>query len=295
MPGVLEGKVALITGGSAGIGRAAVELFARAGARVVLAARGAKRGQEVAEQLSAEGHQVLFVQTDVSQSNEVERLVNRTVESFGRIDCAFNNAGIEGEPALTHKCTESNWNRVLAINLTGVWLCMKAEIAQMLKQGHGGAIVNTSSLAGIAGAIGGPAYVAAKHGVAGLTRAAALEYGRHNIRVNAVCPGFVSTEMWASVPDNIHEKILDRIPMHRVAKVEEVARGESKGLHLVSSDIAMPGNDGYWLLGQKQSGRPAVRVAAMTALNLSDDRLHTAGFDSLVRKPVDAERLQGLL
>jgi NAD(P)-dependent dehydrogenase (short-subunit alcohol dehydrogenase family) len=141
------------------------------------------------------GASAVYVRADVSKSSDVEAMVMRAVETYGRLDCAFNNAGIDGEHARIHECTEENWQRVLAIDLTGVWLCMKAEITQLLKQGGGGAIVNTSSIAGLAGGVGRPAYIASKHGVAGLTRAGALEYGKHNIRINAVCPGFIRTPM----------------------------------------------------------------------------------------------------
>jgi len=167
MAGILDGKVTLITGAGSGIGRATAKIFAREGSQLVLVDIVAEAAEETLEAARRAGAKAICLKADVSKWTEVEAAVARVVAQFGRLDCAFNNAGIEGEPALTHKCSEANWNRVLSINLTGVWLCMKAEIAQLLKQGHGGAVVNTSSLAGIAGAIGGPAYVAAKHGSRG--------------------------------------------------------------------------------------------------------------------------------
>src|SRR6516225_4583000 len=225
MAGILDGKVTIITGAGSGIGRAASKIFAREGARLVLADVVEEGGQETLRILKESGADAIFVKTDVSKWHDVDTMVARTIEKYGRLDCAFNNAGIEGEGSQTHKCSEANWNRVLAINLTGVWLCMKAEIGQMLKQGGGGAIVNTSSLAGIAGAIGGPAYVAAKHGVAGLTRAAALEYGRHNIRVNAVCPGPIRTPMLGRLMQftkDAEQRMVRSEPLKRLGEPEEV-------------------------------------------------------------------------
>jgi NAD(P)-dependent dehydrogenase (short-subunit alcohol dehydrogenase family) len=171
------------------------------------------------------GAQAIFLKCDVAQSSDVESAVARAVQTYGRLDCAFNNAGIEGQGGDTHKCSEENWARVISINLTGVFFCMKAEIDQMLKQNGGGAIVNTSSGAGLAGVRGMPAYVAAKHGVAGLTRAAALEYGRNNIRINAVCPGPIRTPMMGrllQVRPEIEERFARAEPLKRLGEPEEI-------------------------------------------------------------------------
>jgi NAD(P)-dependent dehydrogenase (short-subunit alcohol dehydrogenase family) len=170
------------------------------------------------------GADARFVRADVAKSQEVNTLVAKAVEIYGRLDCAFNNAGIGGQSVLTHECSEEDWNRVLAVNLTGVWLCMKAEITQMLKQGEG-AIVNTSSIMGLTGAIRVPAYTAAKHGVTGITKAAALEYARHGIRINAVCPAPIYTPLLTKAfekrPD-IEQRYARSEPMKRIGQPEEV-------------------------------------------------------------------------
>jgi NAD(P)-dependent dehydrogenase (short-subunit alcohol dehydrogenase family) len=225
MAGILDGKVALITGAGSGIGQATSRIFAREGAKLVLADVVEEGGNQTLKMVQDLGANAIFVKCDVSKSNDVDAAVAGAVATYGRLDCAFNNAGIEGEGGNTHECTEANWARVISINLTGVWLCMKAEIAQMLKQGGGGAVVNTSSGAGLAGIRGMPAYVAAKHGVAGLTRAAALEYGRQGIRINAVCPGPIRTPMMARGlkrrPD-LEERYARSEPLKRLGEPEEI-------------------------------------------------------------------------
>lgn len=218
-------KVALVTGGSSGIGQATAMAFARKGAKVVVADVQADDGKATAQQIQRDGGEALFVQTDVSQPAQVELLIETIVESYGRLDFACNNAGIEGEAAPTADCTEENWDRVLSINLKGVWLCLKHEIRQMLKQG-GGAIVNMSSVAGLVGSENVPAYAASKHGIVGLTRTAALEYADDGIRVNAICPGVIHTAMierFTGGDKEVQEGLAEDQPLGRMGKPQEIA------------------------------------------------------------------------
>jgi NAD(P)-dependent dehydrogenase (short-subunit alcohol dehydrogenase family) len=224
MAGRLDGKIALVTGGSSGIGRATALIFAREGAKVVVADVNVEGSEETVRQIKAAGGEAVFIKTDVAQAAEVDALVKKTVETYGRLDCAFNNAGIEGALQPTSDYDTAVWDRVLSINLRGVWLCMKAEIRQMLNQG-GGAIVNTASAAGLVAVPGMSAYVAAKHGVVGLTKTAALEYAKAGIRVNAVCPGGVDTPMVQRVFSNnpqFAEAAASAEPVGRLAQPAEI-------------------------------------------------------------------------
>ena len=225
MSGRFEGKVALVTGGNSGIGRATALAFARESAKVVIAARRAPEGEETVGMIIQAGGEALFVKTDVSKASDVEALMRKTVETYGRLDCAFNNAGVYGTEVPVHEYTEEDWEYVMSINLKGVWLCMRSEIRQMLKQG-GGAIVNDSSTSGLVGGLRESAYVASKHGVIGLTKAAALEYARDGIRVNAVCPGWIRTPMVESIIAGNPERerqIIAEEPVGRMGTPEEVA------------------------------------------------------------------------
>ena len=227
MEGKLKGKVSLVTGGSSGIGRASALAFAREGAKVIIGDVRVAGGQETATMIKEARGEAMFVKTDVSKAGEVEAMVHKAIEVYGRLDCAFNNAGIGGKlftPIADY--SEEDWDRLIAINLKGVWLCMRYEIRQMLKQG-GGTIVNTSSGAGLVGSrFAGAAYSASKHGVLGLTKTAALEYARNGIRVNAVCPNAIQTPMGDDLfrDDPQREaQIANSLPIGRWGKPAEVA------------------------------------------------------------------------
>jgi len=221
----LNGKVALVTGGSSGIGRASALTFAREGAKVVVADVQVKGGEETARMIKDTGREAIFVKADVSKASDVEKLINTAVKTYNRLDCAHNNAGIEGASASTMDCTEENWDRVIGINLKGVWLCMKYEIPQMLRQ-KAGAIVNTSSVAGFVGFRDMPAYCASKGGIIALTRTAALENAARGIRINAVCPGVIRTPMVERVTGGKKEleaQFIGLEPAGRMGTPEEVA------------------------------------------------------------------------
>jgi NAD(P)-dependent dehydrogenase (short-subunit alcohol dehydrogenase family) len=227
MAGRLDGKVTLVTGGASGIGRATALACASEGARLIIADRHAEGGQQTVHMITENGGEATFVQVDVTQATEVEAMISTAVATYGRLDCAHNNAGIGSRPrVLLHELPEESWDRVLDINLKGVWLCMKYEIIQMLAQG-GGAIVNTASIMGLVGSWSrSGAYNASKHGVVGLTKTAALEYAQQGIRVNCVCPGYIRTpliaEALASHPE-MEAQIVARHPVGRMGQPEEIA------------------------------------------------------------------------
>jgi NAD(P)-dependent dehydrogenase (short-subunit alcohol dehydrogenase family) len=218
------GKVALITGGNAGIGRAAAIEFAKQGAKVVVSGRREKEGHEVIAEIKAFGGEATFVKTDVSKANDVKVMIEQTLATFGRLDFAFNNAGVEQALTPLPEQTEDTYDQIMDINVKGVWLSLKHEIPAMLKTG-GGAIVNNSSVAGLIGFATVPIYIASKHAVNGLTKSVALEYAKQNVRVNAVAPGAIETRMYrdfAAAPE-VRQALESAIPIGRVGQPEEIA------------------------------------------------------------------------
>jgi len=253
MEKIFNNKVAIVTGGSFGIGRAAAIAFASLGARVVVADSIQDEEQTTLKQIKEAGGQAIFQKCDVSKSAEVKAMVDKTVATYGRLDFAFNNAGIEGALATTQECTEDNWDKTIGVNLKGIWLCMKYEIPYMLQQGKG-AIVNCASVAGLIGFPGLPAYVVSKHGVVGLTKTAALENAKQGIRINAVCPGVIHTAMIDRITGmnkEVEKQYVTMEPVGRMGKPEEVA----EAVIWLCSDAAsfvtghsMP-VDGGWIAG----------------------------------------------
>jgi len=219
------GKVAFITGAARGIGRATALAFAGRGAAVALADRSEDRAREVVASIEEAGGRALALGCDVTRSEDIQAALRRTIETFGQLDIAFNNAGIEQPITPTADITEDDWDRIVAINLRGVFLCMKYEIPLLLQHG-GGAIVNTSSGAGVVGIAGQAAYTAAKHGVVGLTKSAALDYARSGVRINVICPGIIATEMMdrftGGTPEG-HDRVIAQEPIGRMGSPEEIA------------------------------------------------------------------------
>ena len=226
MPGMLDGKVALVTGGARGIGRGTALLFAREGARDVVADQSADGARETAEQITKAGGEAKAVVADISKPDDVAAMLAATIDAFGRLDCAFNNAGINPTLAgvrgkLTADWPEDGFDKLIQVNLKGTWLCMRAEIQQMVRQG-GGSIVNTASLAGLTGFRTTAAYAASKHGVVGLTKTAAIEYAP-SVRVNCICPGWIDTDMTAETIAQRGDELLTRVPSHVFGTPNDVA------------------------------------------------------------------------
>ena len=215
-----SGKVALVTGGSSGMGRATAIAYAKEGIKVVVADRNVQGGEETVSLIKANGGEAIFIQCDVSKEDQVENLVKKTIEAYGRVDYAFNNAGIPAQQIEFVDFDAETYDKISDVDLKGYWLCMKYEISQMLSQG-GGVIVNTASVVGIRGGRRGAPYVAFKHGVVGLSKSAALEYALQNIRVNCVCPGEIDTAMnpLADAPPGA----VEAVPMHRFGTPEDIA------------------------------------------------------------------------
>ncbi|MBN2117742.1 MAG: SDR family oxidoreductase [Anaerolineales bacterium] len=221
---LFDGKVAIVTGGGSGIGEAACHLYAREGAKVVVSDLNEKRGNEVTQAIQKLKGDAIFVRADVSNPDDCQAMVDATLEKYGRLDIAFNNAGIGGETNLTADYSIAGWQKVIAVNLSSVFYCMKYEIPAMLKTG-GGAIVNMASILGQVGFENSPAYVAAKHGVVGLTRTAALEYSKQGIQINSVGPGFIRTPLISGLEqdEQVRNHLISLHPLGRLGESEEVA------------------------------------------------------------------------
>ena len=219
---ILENKVALVTGGTSGIGKATALTFGKAGAKVVFSGRREKEGEDTANLIRQSGAECLFVRSDVSSEAEVKALIQKTVEYYGRLDCAFNNAGIDPPTKPLHEQSVADFDKLMAINVRGLFLCMKYEIQQMLTQGVG-VVVNNSSMGGLIAFPGMSPYIASKHAVMGLTRSAALDYAQQGIRINAVNPGIIATDMMDRLADGNPDQMASIVPMGRLGQAEEIA------------------------------------------------------------------------
>jgi NAD(P)-dependent dehydrogenase (short-subunit alcohol dehydrogenase family) len=246
----LKDKVVLVTGGGSGIGRATSLALASEGAKVVVCDQNQAGGEETVGFITQKGGQATFIKADVTDKDQVDALIDGVVKAYGRIDGAFNNAGIEGQTSTIADCTDENFDRIASVNIKGVWLCMRAELRQMQKQGKGGAIVNTASGAGLVGVAGLGVYSASKHAVIGLTKTAALEFAKSGVRVNAVCPGLIDTPMAARLIEGAPEMgdmIAAMHPVGRTGKPEEIGDAVSWLLSEQASfvtGVAMPVDGG---------------------------------------------------
>jgi len=262
MAGILDGKVALVTGGGGGNGRATALAMVREGARVAVADFVAAAARDTVAQINAQGGQAITLTGDVTRAEDVRAMVQDTLTAYGRLDCAFNNAGIapyqvDASGKKTADWSEESFDRMIAVNLKGVWLCMKEELPRMQSQG-GGAIVNTASIAGLIGLVTSSAYVAAKHGVIGLTKTAALEYADAKIRVNAVCPGFIKTQMTEETMRRRGEAIMAQIPLRRMGEPGEIAEMvvwlcSDRASYVTGASYNV---DGGWMAVQNLSHKP---------------------------------------
>ncbi|MCK4797920.1 MAG: SDR family oxidoreductase [Spirochaetes bacterium] len=230
---ILKKKIALITGGGSGIGRASALLFAQEGAKVIVANRRIEKGEETVNMIKEAGGEAIYIQTDVSKGNNVETLINKIINKYDRLDCAFNCGGIDGKPAPIVECEEEDWDEIIDINLKGTFLLMKYEIRQMLKQGYG-SIVNMTSICGIIARPRRCAYNASRHGVIGLTKTAALEYAKKGIRVNAVGPGSIRTDIYVRSTKGDPEKEKKYAEAHPIGRVGEPSEVAEAALWLCS-------------------------------------------------------------